>query len=137
MIIDEHDALVATASGKRGRDAVSATHDRDQVDIVGRCRTLHFAHLDPVVLGHLRCVDVGHRLVAHRSEETLQHRQRHDACVVASDLALCAHFQRRWGVPDERREQTADALGQRQEWTKRLVRFGSIHVDSERHEVTG
>ena len=40
-------------------------------------------------------------------------------------------------LADERGEQPAEALGQRQERAQRLVRLGGTHVDGERHELAG
>ena len=69
---------------------VAAAAERDQVDVVGRRCRADLADLDAVLLGQLRRVDVGDRLVADAAEQALQHGEREDAGVVVGDLALVA-----------------------------------------------
>ena len=72
VLVDHHDALLAATADERARDRVAAAAQGDEVDEVGRGGAVGLAHLDAVVLGQLRRVDVGDRLVADGAEEALQ-----------------------------------------------------------------
>ena len=80
-------------AGERAADRVAAAADREQVDVVGRRGAVDVAHLDAVLLGQLRGVDVGDGLVGDRPEEALQHGELEDARVVAGDVALGADLE--------------------------------------------
>ena len=138
VVVDHHDALLAATPHQSARNTVATGTQGDQVDEVGRRCTVRFTQIDAALFCQLRSVDVGDLLLRDRAEVALQRGQREDASVVPRDVALGAHLElagRNRNRGDERREQSAQHLGQRQERTQRLVRLGGIDVDSERHEV--
>ena len=137
VVVDEHDALLATAARQRPGDHVPIAAHGDQVQEVDRCRRRHLFHFDAVLDDELRCVDVRNGLVAHRTEDPLQHRQRQDAGVVLGEVAFVADLQLRRHTFGQAREQPAERLTQRQERLDALGRFGSVDVDGEWHELAG
>ena len=92
MFVDHHDSLRATTADQCARQRTTPTAQRDEVDEVGRRRAVGLAHLDPVLLGELWSVDVGHRFVGNGAEEALEDRQGEDPGVVAGDVAFGAHL---------------------------------------------
>ena len=91
-----HDAGLAVEPDERAGDRVVAARERDEVDVVPGEAGGGLAHLDAALGRHLRRVHVRHRLVGHRAEQALQHRQGEDAGVVVGQLALVLD---RRGVP--------------------------------------
>ena len=87
------------------------------------------------LLGELRRVHERHRLVDHRAEHALQHRQREHAAVVVGDLALVGDLERVDGAAGQRGEQPAEALRERQERLHRRVRLVGGEVHREGHEL--
>jgi hypothetical protein len=70
VVVDHHDALLAARPDQRARDAVPAAAQGDQVDEVGGGGAVRLAQLDALLLGQLRRVHVGDRLVADGSRRS-------------------------------------------------------------------
>ena len=137
MILDHHQAGLAVSADQRRRDAVSLGTQGHQVHVVVRIARRCFAHLHAGVLGQLRSIHIRHRLIADRSEESLQRAQRQNAIVVLTNLAL-GHDLDLLGHPtNQRREQSSKTLGERKIRAQRFVGLGGRHVHRERHEVAG
>ena len=87
-IVDHHDARIAFEPDERAGDGVVATPHGHQVHVVLCGRRRQVADFDTAFRSDARRVHVRHWFVAHPAEDSLQHRQREDACVVVGELSV-------------------------------------------------